>query len=66
MDIFKKAVVRQNGYKMVDFGNEVLINQIDDQSARILRKLARVNDVTLSCIHLTLPNSFYSHEYGKN
>ena len=25
-----KAIVRQNGYKMVDFGNEVLINQLDD------------------------------------
>ena len=53
-------------YKLVDFENEVLINQIDDLSARMLRKLARVNDVTLSCIHLTLRNSFHSHEYGKN
>ena len=53
-------------YKMVDFENEVLINQIDDLSARMLRKLARVNDVILSCIHLTLRNSFHSHEYGKN
>ena len=24
-----KAIVRQNGYKTVDFGNEVLINQLD-------------------------------------
>jgi len=31
--------------KMVDFGNEVLINQLDDWSARMLRKLARVNYV---------------------
>ena len=30
---------------MVDFGNEVLINQLDDWSAHMLRKLARVNDV---------------------
>ena len=30
---------------MVDFGNEVLINQPDDLSARMLRKLVRVNDV---------------------
>ena len=27
---FAKAIVRQNGYKMVDFGNEVLINQSND------------------------------------
>ena len=27
---FAKYIVRQNGYKMVDFGNEVLINQLDD------------------------------------
>jgi len=27
---FAKAIVRQNGYKMVDFGNEVLVNQVDD------------------------------------
>ena len=26
---FAKYIVRQNGYKMVDFGNEVLINQLD-------------------------------------
>jgi len=31
--------------KMVDFGNEVLINQLDDWSARMLRKLAQVNYV---------------------
>ena len=24
-----KAIVGQNGYEMVDFGNEVLINQLD-------------------------------------
>ena len=30
---------------MVDFGNEVMINQLDDWSARMLKKLARVNDV---------------------
>ena len=41
---FAKAIVRQNGYKMVDFGNEILINQLDDWSARMLSKLARVND----------------------
>ena len=39
---FAKAVVRQNGYKIVDFGSEVLINQQDDRSARMLRKLARI------------------------
>ena len=27
---FAKAIVRQSPYKMVDFGNEVLINQLDD------------------------------------
>ena len=27
---FAKVIVRQNGYKMVDFGNEVLIKQLDD------------------------------------
>ena len=27
---FAKAIVRQNGYKMVDFRNKVLINQLDD------------------------------------
>ena len=37
--------VMEYEYKMVDFKNEVLINQIDDLSARMLRKLARVNDV---------------------
>ena len=42
---FAKATVRQNGGKMVDFGNEVLNNKLDDYSARMLRKLARVNDV---------------------
>ena len=46
---FAKAIVRQNGYKMVtkmvDFGNEVLINQLGDWSARLSRKLARVNEV---------------------
>ena len=55
----------QNGYEMVDFGNQVLINQLDDWSALMLRELARVNEVN-KCIHLTLRNSFYSHEYGKN
>ena len=50
---FAKATVRQNGHKMVDLGNEVLINQLDDLSARMLRKLARVH---LLCIHLTLNN----------
>ena len=52
-------------YKMVDFGNEDLINQLDDSSADMLRKLARANDVPFSGIHLTLRNSFNSHEYGK-
>ena len=42
---FLVILQRQNGYKMVDFGNEVLINQLDDWSARMLRKLARVNYV---------------------
>ena len=27
---FAKAIVRQNGYKIVDFGNEVLNNRLDD------------------------------------
>ena len=27
---FANAIVRRNGYKMVDFGNEVLIKQLDD------------------------------------
>ena len=27
---FAKAIIRQNGYKIVDFGNEVLSNQLDD------------------------------------
>ena len=27
---FAKAIVWQNGYKKIDFGNEVLINQQDD------------------------------------
>ena len=27
---FAKAIVRRNGYKIVDFGNEVLINRLDD------------------------------------
>ena len=40
---FAKAIV--DSYKMVDFGNEVLINRLDDRSACMLRKLARVNDV---------------------
>ena len=39
------SIVRQNGQKMVDFGNEVLINQLDDWSALLSKKLARVNDV---------------------
>ena len=30
---------------MVDLENEVLIKQLDDWSARMLGKLARVNDV---------------------
>ena len=30
LEHFAKAIVRQNGYKMVDFGNEVLINELDD------------------------------------
>ena len=35
---------------MVDFGNEVVINQLDDWSSRMLTKLARVNDVnTIMC-----------------
>ena len=44
---------------MVDFVNEVLINQLDVWSARMLRKLQQLND-------LILCNSFHSHEYGKN
>ena len=44
---FAKAIVSQNGYKTVDYGNEVLINQLDDWSARMLKKLARVNDVNI-------------------
>ena len=31
---FTKAILRQNGYKMVDFGNEVLINQLDTSTWR--------------------------------
>ena len=27
---FAKAIVRQNAYKMVGFGNEALINKLDD------------------------------------
>ena len=42
---FAKAIVRRNGYKMVDFGDEVLIKQLDDWSARMSRKLTRGNDV---------------------
>ena len=38
---FAKAIVKQNGFKMVDLSNEVLVNQHDDRSARMLRKLAR-------------------------
>ena len=34
--------MRQNGYKMIDFGTEILINQLDDRFARMLRKLARL------------------------
>ena len=51
---------------MVDFGNEVLIGQLDDWSASMLRKLARVNDVNIIMFHLTLGTSFHSHEHGKN
>ena len=43
---FAKAIVRQTSNKMVDFVNDVLINQLDDRSARMLRKLSRVNDVS--------------------
>ena len=46
----------------VDFGVEVLINQLNDWFARMIRKRARENDV----IHLKLINSFHSHEYGKS
>ena len=42
---FLDILQRQNVYKMVVLGNEVLINQIGDWSARMLWKLARVNDV---------------------
>ena len=42
---FAKAIVKQNAYKMIDFGNEVLVNQIDDWSACMLKKLAPVTDV---------------------
>ena len=38
-------MVRQNSNKIVDFGNEILINQLGNCSAGMLRKLARVNDV---------------------
>ena len=34
--------MRQNGYKMIDFRTEILINQLDDRFARMLRKLARL------------------------
>ena len=55
--------VRRNGHKMVDFGNEVLINQLDDGSACMLRKLAWVNDVNTVIYSL---DPIHSHEYGKN
>ena len=61
---FAKAIVRQNGYKMVDFRNKVLINQLFDLSAHMIR--TRENDEAMSSIHLTLHNSLHSHEYGKN
>ena len=44
---------------MVDFGNEVLVNQIDDWSAPMLRKLARVNDVNTAMYSLD-PTQFIS------
>ena len=45
LDILEKFIGRQNGCKMVDFGNKVLINKLDDRSTRMLRKVARVNNV---------------------
>ena len=44
---------------MVDFGNEIPVNQIDDWSARMLRKLARVNDVS-TAMYLLDPTQFIS------
>ena len=60
------AIVRQNGYKMVDFVNAVLIRQLGDWSGRLLGKLARVNNVNTVKYSLELLNSFHYHEYGKN
>ena len=51
---------------MVDFGNEVLINQLDDWFARMLRKLAQVNDVNTAMYSLDPTQFIHSHEYGKN
>ena len=43
------------------------MNHLDDWSARMLRKLARVNDENTVIHHVTLiGNSFHSHGYGKN
>ena len=57
---FAKVIVRQYGYKMVDFGNEVLMNQLDHWSARMLRKLARLNDVNTVMYSLD-PTQFISY-----
>ena len=43
-------MVGQNGYKIVDFGSSD--EPLDDWSARVLRKLARVNDVNTAMYSL--------------
>ena len=58
---FAKAIVRQklNGYKMVDS---------DQPTKRLIRlhvKETGTNNLH-GYSHLTLDNSFHSHEYGKN
>ena len=58
-----QIIVRQKGYKMVDLGKEALINQLDDWSARMLRKLARVNDLN-TVMYSVDPTQFIS--YGMN
>ena len=51
---------------MVDFGNEVRIKELDHRSARMLRKLARVNDVNTSPypIHFIPANMVRTRERG--
>ena len=56
--------------KMADLGNEVLINQLDHWSARMLRKLARVSDVitviySLDAIHFIPTNMVRTRVGGK-